>query len=119
MARLSRVLSDRSLQAGEKTFLEEMRRVVLPIIRELTQKWNGQNHSLAFTDADLVAGVLTHTHNLGSSIVSVTVLDPNGIVRGDIIANNLAAVIDDDTIQIDFTTLSPLVGTWRVLAVRD
>lgn len=65
----------------------------------------------SFVAADLVAGTLTVTHNLGQKIVLVQV------------SNNLSEVISPDSITLTSTSscsivlasFLPLVGTWNVI----
>jgi hypothetical protein len=65
----------------------------------------------SFVAADLVAGVLPVTHNLGQKIVLVQV------------SNNLSQVITPDSItltstsacSIDLTSFLPLVGNWNLI----
>lgn len=42
---------------------------------------NAASASGTFTNADLVAGVLTIAHGLNSSPVAITILDPNGVAE--------------------------------------
>jgi hypothetical protein len=65
----------------------------------------------AFTDADLVDGVLTVTHNLGHRYCSVTVFDdtPKMVIPDDI------TLTGDTTLTVNLFSYGPISGTWKVI----
>lgn len=68
----------------------------------------------AFTSADLVAGLLTVTHNLGQQVVSLQVFDNNNrLIYPDEITLTSSTVT-----TVDLTAfVSGFTGTWNVVAV--
>lgn len=93
--------------------------------------WNIEtfsSYALDFTDADLVAGVLTVTHNLGTvdpstsarGLTPIPVLyDNTGLVvqqaYGASLSSYAAAAVDANNTSITFDpVLLPLTGTWSV-----
>lgn len=66
-----------------------------------------------FTDANLVAGVLTVTHNLNSQYVSVVVYNnSNQIIIPDEVTATSTSVS-----TIDLTSYGTLTGTWRAVII--
>lgn len=66
-------------------------------------------HIKAFTNADLVAGVLTHLHNLGEQYVQVQVYNNNNklVQPDDVTATSTT------TSTIDLSSFGAIAGTWR------
>lgn len=71
--------------------------------------------ALNFTNANLVAGILTVNHNLPSSPASTTIRDDTNfeIVPDDV------EFINVNTLEIDLSSYAPIVGTWRVLVIGE
>lgn len=71
-------------------------------------------YQTTFVDADLVAGVLTVTHNLGNQYPDVRIIDNTGKAIGepDEITYSSATAL-----TCDFTSFGSLTGTWRVTVV--
>lgn len=65
----------------------------------------------AFTTVNLVAGILTVTHNLGNSIVLVQV--SNNL--NQIITPDLVTLTNTTSCAIDLSSFLPLTGTWNVV----
>lgn len=71
-----------------------------------------QDYEMSFTNATLVAGVLTVNHLLNQEWPSVTVYDDNRkIVYPDVTS------VDADNTSIDFSVWGVLSGTWRVKVI--
>jgi hypothetical protein len=70
---------------------------------------NPTTYSTSFTSANLTAGVLTVTHNLGKKYVQVTVYDNTDYM---IIPDQVYAANENST-QVTLTSFS-VVGTWNV-----
>lgn len=69
--------------------------------------------TVAFTNADLVAGVLTFNHGLGDQFPVVQVYDDaNQLVVPDSVTGT-----DVVTSDIDLTSFGAIAGTWHVKAV--
>ncbi len=70
------------------------------------------NFTLSFTDADLTSGcLLIVQHNLGIQYVgAVTVYDDLDLIT----APTAVIAIDDNTIDVDLSSLCPITGTWVV-----
>lgn len=70
---------------------------------------SGLTYNTTFDNGDLVAGVLTVTHNLGVSILHVTVYDnSNNQITPDEIT-----VVDTSSLTIDLSSYGTLSGTWN------
>lgn len=67
-------------------------------------------YTVTIIDGDLVAGVATIVHNLGSRIPLVTVYDNN---YQAIVPDGIQSV-DVNTLLIDLTSFTPLLGTWSI-----
>lgn len=65
----------------------------------------------AFTTANLVAGILTVTHNLGNNIVLVQV--SNNL--NQIITPDLVTLTNSTSCAVDLSSFLPLIGTWNVV----
>ena len=77
-----------------------------PISHELNKKY-----SRSFTDGNLDASnKLSISHNLGKVLVGIVIVDNN---NNQIIPDEIK-FINDSTLEIDFTTLRPLTGTWNI-----
>jgi len=68
---------------------------------------------LSFVNADLVAGVLTVTHNLGIRYHVVAVYDDSN----ELITPDLVTDVDSDSLTIDLTSFGAIAGTWNVVVV--
>jgi hypothetical protein len=67
----------------------------------------------SFVNADLVAGVLTVTHNLGVRYHAVAVYDDtNQLVTPDAVTD-----VDANSLTIDLTSFGVITGTWNVVVV--
>lgn len=66
-------------------------------------------YSTTFVDGDLVAGVLTVTHNLGQQVLQVMVADNNGEAVSVPIT-----FIDNNNLSLDLSVLGTITGTWTV-----
>lgn len=66
-------------------------------------------YSTTFVDGDLVAGVLTVTHNLGKQVLPIAVADNNG----DAVMAPITFV-DNNSLTIDLSQVDPITGTWTV-----
>lgn len=70
-----------------------------------------QSASGTFTDADLVAGVLTITHNLGSTNIAVVIRDPSGME-----SYQPNTIVDNNSLTVDFGgTIGAGTFTWFAL----
>lgn len=71
-------------------------------------------YQATFTNASLVAGVLTVTHNLGNQYPDVRIIDNSGkaIANPDDITYTSATAL-----TCDFTSFGALVGTWRITVI--
>ena len=67
----------------------------------------------SFTSASLTANQLTVTHNLGQQFCHVVVYDNNNL---QIQPDNITAT-STTVATIDFTSFSPLTGTWNVVVI--
>lgn len=65
----------------------------------------------AFVNADLTAGVLTVTHNLGQLTQQVSVSDENG----EVIGPDVVTFVDVNSLTIDLSTFGVIAGTWNVV----
>ena len=65
----------------------------------------------SFTNANLIAGVLTVTHNLGQAYNGVTVYDNTE----NVIVPDLITSVDVNTVDIDLTSFGAIAGTWNVV----
>jgi hypothetical protein len=67
----------------------------------------------SFTNASLVSGVLTVTHNLGQPYCEVRIYDNTGktVIPDEITATNA------NSLSIDLTTFGTLSGTWNVVVI--
>lgn len=73
-----------------------------------------EKHRRSFTNADLVAGVLTVQHNLNEDAVLVQVWnDSKRVVMPDGIQS-----IDGNNIAIDLSSYGTIAGTWKVFITR-
>jgi len=74
---------------------------------------NVHKYDLTFGNADLSTGVLTVTHNLNSSNVSVEIRDNNGkrILEDD---SNATGV---NTVTVDLTSYGTLTGNWSLKVI--
>ena len=74
-----------------------------------------------FTDADLVAGVLTYTHNLNTTGVGVFIYNNTGaLVQPSLVLIPYQVQDNGDNVSINITfdaALLPLPGTWIVMAI--
>lgn len=76
---------------------------------------NSRSYQTAFTDASLVTGVLTVTHNLGQQFNHVAVYD-NLLVKRDVTtAPRVVTGVNGNTLTIDFSGWTPLTGQWTVV----
>ncbi len=67
----------------------------------------------SFVDADLAAGVLTVTHNLGVRYHAVAVYDDSDqLVTPDAIID-----VDANSLTVDLTSFGVIAGTWNVVVV--
>lgn len=73
----------------------------------------GAGYSLAFTDADLVGGILTVNHNLRVKTNVTQVYDENwnAIIPDDITLDDLV------TLHVHLGSYIPITGTWHVVVV--
>jgi hypothetical protein len=71
----------------------------------------GQPYKCAFTNDELTSDKITITHGLGTTYPITTVYDGND----KIIFPNEVTYIDTESIQLDFTGATPLVGTYHVI----
>ena len=71
-------------------------------------------HRATFTNASLVAGVLTVTHNLGNRVVSVQISDNSSKT---IPITDDVTLVNTTTCTVDLTSFLTLVGTWDVIVV--
>ena len=71
-------------------------------------------YHLAFTNSNLVVGVLTVTHNLNVLYVAgITVYDnENNVILSDEITPLTA-----NSLSINLTTYDPIVGTWNLVII--
>lgn len=70
----------------------------------------GSGYTVAITNADLVSGVATITHNLSSRIPMVAVWDSSyQVVFPDAIIS-----IDVNTLAVDLSSFSPISGSWNI-----
>lgn len=69
-------------------------------------------HEQTFTNASLVGGILTVTHNLGRRVVPVTIADNNNRRIGG--ADNVTYTSTSQC-AIDLTSFGALTGTWTVV----
>jgi len=72
-----------------------------------------QSASDTFVNGDLAAGVLTITHNLGTTNVLIAVKDNNGIVT-----TYTATVVDANSCTINLAAVAPITGTWTWMAFK-
>jgi len=80
-------------------------------LADLLAAYNNQSASGTFTNADLTAGVLTITHNLGTTDVAVVIRDPDGLEA--LTANT---IVDGDSLTVDFGgAIGAGTWTWFVL----
>lgn len=68
------------------------------------------SYTTDFDSSDLVAGILTVIHNLGSKYVSVTIYDNNDIL----IYPDTITATDANTTTINFSSFGTIAGTWNV-----
>jgi len=73
----------------------------------------GTSYSKAFTNADLVTGILTVTHNLSNKYCIVQIFDDNDIM----ILPDTITLIDTSSLTIDLTSYGAITGTWNVIVV--
>jgi len=66
-------------------------------LADTIQAYNHDSQNGTFTNDDLTAGVLTITHNLGSTSIAVVIRDPDG---QETIPTN--TVVDSDSLTVDF-----------------
>ena len=89
----------------------------------LMEYWNGSNwiyikdatrkYTRSFNQSDLVANILTVTHNLNDDWCTVTVYDNS---RQVIIPTSVVSV-DANNIDIDLSTFVTISGTWHAVVV--
>jgi len=71
--------------------------------------------SQTFDNGDLVGGVLSINHNLGSTaIMRVTIRDNNGKAIG---GPDDDTIVDADNVDVDLSSFQPLTGTWTAIVV--
>lgn len=72
-----------------------------------------RNYQTTFLNANLVAGVLTVTHNLGNQYPGVTVIDDTGkmILPDDVTYTSTSAL------TVDLTSFGTIANTWRVTVI--
>lgn len=70
----------------------------------------GTTYTRSFTNADLVAGVLTVTHNMAFKYITICIFDNNDkwIFPDDV------TVVDTLTATIDLSSYGTIVGTWNL-----
>jgi hypothetical protein len=74
---------------------------------------NVSRHNRAFVNADLVAGVLTHTHSLNEQYVHIQVYDnTDKMIMPDSITLTSATIA-----TIDLTSFGAIAGTWHSIAL--
>lgn len=67
----------------------------------------------SFTNATLVSGILTVTHNIGQQFVHVTITDnSNKVLQPDDIT-----MTSNNALAIDLTSFGTLPGTWNVVVI--
>ena len=66
-----------------------------------------------FTNADLVAGVLSVYHNLGEKFTPVALFDNNG----NLVTADEVTPIDNDNLDVDLTSFGTIGGTWTVKVI--
>lgn len=71
----------------------------------------GGEFRLAFTNANLVSGILTVTHNLGQRYNAVTVYDNTNL---QIIPDDISAV-STTSFTVDLSSFGAIAGTWNVV----
>lgn len=74
--------------------------------------WQAQSFELAFTNADLVGGVLTVNHNLGAQFLQVAIYDGNDELVDPAVLTSVTAT-STTVMTIDFGA-PPLFGTYHV-----
>jgi len=70
----------------------------------------GTSYTDAFTNADLVAGVLTVTHNMGTKYFNVNIFDGSD----KMIIPNEVTIIDLNTASVDLNGYGTIAGTWNL-----
>lgn len=73
----------------------------------------GTSYSKAFTNADLIVGILTITHNLSNKYCIVQIFDNSDIM----ILPDTITLIDTSSLTIDLTSYGVITGTWNVIVV--
>jgi len=74
---------------------------------------SGNAYTTSFTNGDLSSGVLTVTHNLGSTYPVVEVYDNNGKV----ITPDEITYVNTNSITVDLSSFGTISGTWNVRVV--
>ena len=67
----------------------------------------------SFVDGSLTAGVLSIAHNLGRSVVSVSVYNNSSkeVTPDDI------TIVDADNVTVDLSSWGTITGTWSVVVL--
>jgi hypothetical protein len=88
--------------------------LVALIPNDVQQGGSNTSYRRQFTQADLVGGALTVTHNLNQEWVSVTVFNN---MRKVVIPTE-AESIDANVMKLEFApTYPPIAGTWTVVII--
>ena len=70
-------------------------------------------HEVAFTNADLTAGVLTVTHNLGVNVVCWSLADD---ANEAVLPDNIGFT-DANSLSVDLSSFGAITGTWTFRAI--
>lgn len=90
-----------------------VRATVAQIATAVVLSNTAKTYRTTFANANLTAGQLTVTHNLGNDIVNVTIVDnTKKVIQPDDVTMTSTTVS-----TVDLTSYAPLTGTWSVLVV--
>lgn len=104
----------------EKSLLDSLNRIWLPQLKKMLQAINGASASTTFDQSAIASSTtLSFAHGLGSSIISASLIDNTGKLRYDVLAAATLSVVDDDTVELDLSSVAPISGSWTLLIRRD
>ena len=76
----------------------------------ITLVTTGKSYVTSFSNANIVANILTVNHNFNRQYVSVTVWDN----LNRIATPTAVTASTSNSVSVDFTSLTPITGTWHV-----
>lgn len=72
-----------------------------------------QIYRISFTNSDLIVGILTVNHNLGSELVAPAIYNhfKNQILPAGV------HLVDENNLEVDLVAFQPLSGTWQIIVI--